>query len=175
MSPMWFVPTIENRDMTSEYTAEEQESFRNDPRKLVQHANNLENQVNAMWGAGLYYRESEGQKDEREMLRARMEQFIQDKRLLDGEIIYSVPFSIKYYVFLTTDAGLTPNFAVGCRRITPGDAYMVAIQKPNVDIRFTPVARITEDGLVGGDGIERRVELCAPQASMPLTVHGSPW
>jgi cation diffusion facilitator CzcD-associated flavoprotein CzcO len=59
--------------------------------------------------------------------------------------------------------GFTPNFAIGCRRITPGDPYMKAIQEPNVDVHFTHVEEITENGLIGGDGQERKVDtiVCA--------------
>jgi hydroxyversicolorone monooxygenase len=40
---------------------------------------------------------------------------------------------------------------------------MKAIQEPNVDVHFTPVEKITEDGVVGGDGIERKCDtiVCA--------------
>ena len=59
--------------------------------------------------------------------------------------------------------GFTPEWGIGCRRITPGDPYMEAIQKPNVDVHFTAVQRITEDGVVGEDGVERKVDtiVCA--------------
>lgn len=40
---------------------------------------------------------------------------------------------------------------------------MVAIQEENVDVHFTAVEKITEDGVVGGDGIERKCDtiVCA--------------
>jgi len=40
---------------------------------------------------------------------------------------------------------------------------MEAIQKPNVDVHFTPVTEITEDGVIGGDGVERKCDtiICA--------------
>jgi len=59
--------------------------------------------------------------------------------------------------------GFTPNFGIGCRRITPGDPYMKAIQQPNVDVHFTQVDEITDDGLIGSDGVERKVDtiVCA--------------
>lgn len=59
--------------------------------------------------------------------------------------------------------GFTPKWEVGCRCVTPGDPYMEAIQKENVDVHFTHVERITEEGVVGGDGIERKVDtiICA--------------
>ncbi|KAM0330552.1 hypothetical protein ACHAQA_003499 [Verticillium albo-atrum] len=47
---------------------------------------------------------------------------------------------------------LLPKFSVGCRRIAPGDAYMKAVQKPNVNMRFCGVQEITSDGVIGDDG-----------------------
>jgi cation diffusion facilitator CzcD-associated flavoprotein CzcO len=40
---------------------------------------------------------------------------------------------------------------------------MLAIQKENVDVHFTAVDEITEDGVIGNDGIERKVDtiVCA--------------
>lgn len=59
--------------------------------------------------------------------------------------------------------GFTLKWEVGCRHVTPGDPYMEATQKENVDVHFTQVERITEEGVVGGDGIERKVDtiICA--------------
>jgi hypothetical protein len=49
------------------------------------------------------------------------------------------------------------------RRITPGDPYMSAIQKDNVDVHFTAVDEIDETGVIGNDGIHREVDtiVCA--------------
>ncbi|KAJ6001806.1 hypothetical protein N7522_007033 [Penicillium canescens] len=44
--------------------------------------------------------------------------------------------------------GFTVKCGVGCRRVTPG----------NVDVHFTGVDRLTEDGVVGSDGVERKVD-----------------
>ena len=40
---------------------------------------------------------------------------------------------------------------------------MEAIQKGNVDVHFTPVESCTEEGVVGADGVERKVDtiVCA--------------
>ena len=59
--------------------------------------------------------------------------------------------------------GFTPNFQLGCRRVTPGDPYIEAIQRPNVDVHFTSVTRLTKNGVIGADGIERKVDavICA--------------
>lgn len=137
---VWFVQIANNYGQNKEYTEEEREEFRKDPRKLVAHAKDIENQVNGLWGA--FYAGSEVQKGAQEMFRTRMKEFIKDERLLEG---------------------FTPKFEVGCRRITPGDPYMHAIQEPNVDVHFTAVNEITETGVIGADGIEREVDtiVCA--------------
>lgn len=59
--------------------------------------------------------------------------------------------------------GFSPNFSVACRRITPGDPYMKAIQEPNITVHFTAVKEFTEEGVLGADGIERKVDtvVCA--------------
>lgn len=71
-----------------------------------------------------------------------MAEFIKDRRLLEG---------------------FTPEWGVGCRRVTPGDPYMLAIQEPNVDVHFTAVESVSENGVIGEDGKEREVDtiVCA--------------
>ena len=77
-----------------------------------------------------------------EMFRRRMGEFTKDKRLFDG---------------------FTPTFGLGCRRITPSDPYMPAIQEENVDFHFTAVESCTEEGVGGADGFEGKVDtiMCA--------------
>ena len=137
---VWFVQIANNYGQNKEYDDKEKQDFKKDPKALVAHAKDIEDQVNGLWGA--FYDGSEAQKMGQEMFRNRMAEFIKDKRLLEG---------------------FTPTFGLGCRRITPGDPYMVAIQEENVDVHFTPVVSCTEDGVVGEDGTERKADtiVCA--------------
>lgn len=137
---VWFVEIANNFGANKEYSQEERDDFRQNPHKLVEHARSIEDQVNGLWG--IFYEGAEGQAMAQDMFRKRMASFIKDERLLKG---------------------FTPNFAVGCRRVTPGDPYMLAIQEENVDVHFTHVQKITEDGVIGGDGVERKVDtiVCA--------------
>lgn len=137
---VWFVQIANNFGQNKEYTDEERKIFRNDPSALVAHAKDVEDQVNGLWGA--FYSGTETQKMAQDIYGKRMAEHIKDERLLKG---------------------FTPKFGVGCRRITPGDPYMAAIQKENVDVHFTAVASCTEDGVVGEDGEERKVDtiICA--------------
>lgn len=43
---------------------------------------------------------------------------------------------------------LVPQFAVGCRRLTPGPGYLEALQAENVKIRFDKIVKITKSGIV---------------------------
>jgi len=58
---------------------------------------------------------------------------------------------------------LVPDFSVGCRRTSPGIAFMEALKEPNVSVHFTPVVKITPDGPVGADGTTTKVDtlICA--------------
>lgn len=100
----------------------------------------IEDQVNGLWET--FYSDTDAQKQGQELFSKRMAEFIKDERLLKG---------------------FTPNFGIGCRRITPGDPYMMAIQEKNIDVHFTAVASCTENGVVGEDGVERKVDtiVCA--------------
>ncbi|GAB7359378.1 hypothetical protein MBLNU230_g6029t1 [Neophaeotheca triangularis] len=137
---VWFVQFADNNGSNREYTEEEKENFRHDPKTLVAHAKYIEDQVNGIWGG--FYSGTEAQKQIADYFKQRMAEYIKDERLLRG---------------------FTPKFEVGCRRITPGDPYMKAIQEENVDVHFTPVVSATEDGVVGEDGVERKVDtiVCA--------------
>ncbi|KAF2790345.1 FAD/NAD(P)-binding domain-containing protein [Melanomma pulvis-pyrius CBS 109.77] len=137
---VWFIQIANNYGQNKEYSQEERDRFRNNPKELVAHAKDIEDQINGLWD--LFYTGSEAQKGAQEMFRARMRELIKDDRLYKG---------------------FNPKFEVGCRRVTPGDPYMEAIQKDNVSVNFTAVKSITETGVVGEDGEEREVDtiICA--------------
>lgn len=89
---VWFVQIANNYGQNKEYSQEERDEFRKDPKKLVAHAKDIENQVNGLWGA--FYTDSEAQKGAQQLFRERMKEFIKDERLLKG---------------------FTPKFEVGCK------------------------------------------------------------
>jgi hypothetical protein len=89
---VWFVQIANNFGQNKEYSQEERDEFRRDPRKLLAPAKDMENQVNGLWGA--FCTGSEAQKAVQTFFRERMKEFIKDGRLLEG---------------------FTPKFEVGCR------------------------------------------------------------
>ncbi|GAA5983688.1 hypothetical protein JCM10908_000381 [Rhodotorula pacifica] len=56
-----------------------------------------------------------------------------------------------------------PNFAVGCRRLTPGPGYLEALCEDHVDFVSSPIERITETGIRCADGTSREYDtiICA--------------
>jgi cyclohexanone monooxygenase len=55
-------------------------------------------------------------------------------------------------------AALTPKFTLGCKRILLSNTWFPAIQEPNVELVPHAATSITPDGIVGDDGIERKVD-----------------
>lgn len=58
---------------------------------------------------------------------------------------------------------LTPKFAVGCRRLTPGNGFLESLCEEHVTVVSNPIERITEKGIMTKDGTEHEVDtiVCA--------------
>ena len=55
-------------------------------------------------------------------------------------------------------ARLTPDYAIGCKRILVSNDYLPALTRPNVELVTEGVAEVREHSVVGGDGVERPVD-----------------
>lgn len=115
------------------------ERFVNDPQYYYEYRKDLE--VKTATGFRAMFNGS----PHREMLRAatldHMGKQITDKKLLNM---------------------LTPNFEIGCRRYTPGDHYLKALQQPNVKATTSPILRLAEHGVVTSEGLDEvDVVICA--------------
>ena len=53
---------------------------------------------------------------------------------------------------------LTPDYAPGCKRLTPAPGYIEALQDPKLDFVTGGILKATPTGLVGNDGILREVD-----------------
>lgn len=137
---VWFVQIANNFGQNHEYSQADRDEFRRNPQALVTHAKDIEDQINGLWGT--FYEGSDQKATVEDMFRTRMRELIKDDRLYKG---------------------FAPTWSIGCRRVTPGDPYIKAIQEPNVDVHFTAVESCTEDGVVGEDGVERKCDtiVCA--------------
>ncbi|KAK6366879.1 hypothetical protein LTS17_010430 [Exophiala oligosperma] len=54
---------------------------------------------------------------------------------------------------------LIPTWAPGCRRVTPGDGFLEALVKDNVDCVFSGIEKITPDGILTADGRQHKFDI----------------
>lgn len=54
---------------------------------------------------------------------------------------------------------LLPKFEVGCRRFTPGDHYLHALQQENVSVISHNIVRMTEKGILDATGTVTEVDI----------------
>jgi cation diffusion facilitator CzcD-associated flavoprotein CzcO len=130
-TPVWFVEIAGNDGKNIAYTTNQKRDFQNNPASLVAHAKSLEDQVNSGWS--MMIKGSADQLAAQAHFRKRTAEIVKDPEIADR---------------------ITPKFSVGCRRITPGDPYLNAIQQPNVKVVFEEAVRITESSVDGKDGTE---------------------
>ena len=132
-TPIWFIQIADNFGNNHEYSVEERADFRAHPEKLVAHIKAAESFFNARWNHNLVG--TREQKEIKAMVEKRMREMIKDDKIYEK---------------------ITPDFPVNCRRMTPGDPYMKAMQEPNVSMNFCAATEITESGVIGADGVERK-------------------
>lgn len=135
---------------------EDRENFKKDPYKLQAHGKSIERRLNGLFPN--FYSGTDHQRNAIKFFYDQMKIKIKDPKLLQGEFR-------RCWICLHANAfpGFTPDFVPGCRRITPGDPFIYAVQEPNVEVVFKGVVKLTEDGVVDSDGVERKVDavVCA--------------
>jgi len=55
-------------------------------------------------------------------------------------------------------ARLTPDYAMGCKRILLSNDFYPAVAQPNVDVVTSPIAEVRPRSIVTADGVERAVD-----------------
>ncbi|KAH7006843.1 hypothetical protein EDB80DRAFT_842036 [Ilyonectria destructans] len=135
-TPVWFAPGLAGDAFSPEYSPEDQERFKKDPVALQTHGKEIERKLNGLFLA--FYGGSDHQKKAINFFYDEMKIKIKDPKLLKG---------------------FTPDFVPGCRRITPGDPFIHAIQEPNAEVVFKGVTQLTEDGVIDSDGVERKCDI----------------
>ncbi len=53
---------------------------------------------------------------------------------------------------------LTPDYAIGCKRVLLSDDYYPALTQPNVELVTAPISRVCERSILTEDGAEREVD-----------------
>lgn len=123
-----------------EYTAEQKAEFK-DPSKLLAYCKKIEHDFNQLY-KGLQYGTD-------------MHNFFanQSKEIMTARLNNKAKLM----------ENLIPDWAFGCRRLSPGDGYLESLQEKNVSPIFSAVTRITEGGLIDANGDVYKVDaiICA--------------
>jgi cation diffusion facilitator CzcD-associated flavoprotein CzcO len=137
-SPTWVSPVQAQEQHV--YSEEERRVFAEDPQALLKYRKELEAGFSALWP--MFIADSEVQK----ATFGGMTMMMKDKLRNEG-----------------LEELVIPQWAVGCRRITPGVGYLETLGSEKVEVVFGEIQKITEKGCVGGDGKEHPVDvlICA--------------
>ncbi|KAL4948475.1 hypothetical protein BDW69DRAFT_203512 [Aspergillus filifer] len=131
-TPSWISPPVAlPLDVKKDrlYSEEEKQRFRDDPDGYLDMRKGLEDQFNRIFGA--FKRDGSEQAALRARFEERMKSLIKDEEL---------------------QKKLIPSFEAGCRRINPGEEYLLALQEENVSPIFDPIQEIVPGGVMTNDG-----------------------
>lgn len=120
------------------YTEEQKEVLRNDPKKYLTYRKTIESELNSRFKFII-----NGSKEQADA-RAFAEKEMRRKLAAKPEI---------------ADIIVPTNFAVGCRRPTPGNGYLEALCEDNVTVVSQSIEEITEKGIRTADGVEHEFDV----------------
>ncbi|KAF8645042.1 hypothetical protein AX16_008103 [Volvariella volvacea WC 439] len=127
-SPTWVTlqPGLEIRP----YTEEEKHRFANDPSGLLRYRKKIEARYHDLLPRLIG--------DAKKKEAARAYSILEMKDRLGDDVALA--------------AKLTPDWSVGCRRVTPGPGYLETLRKENVEVVLGEIDRITETGCIAAQG-----------------------
>ena len=68
-------------------------------------------------------------------------------------------------------AALTPDYALGCKRVLLSDDFYPALQRPHVDLVTTSIAKVVPDGIVTSDGVHHPADVLIEGTGFRVTDH----
>lgn len=122
------------------YTQKEKDRFREDPKYHLSYRRAIERAV--VGGFQAFYRGSDKNIEARETLRKSMA----DKLGPGLEEVKN---------------RFIPEWSPGCRRLTPGEGYLEAFSRDNVQPVFEDIIKITPEGVLTKDGVEHKADIIA--------------
>ena len=122
------------------FTDEEKREFAEKPGVLTQYRKEIERGLNGQFG--IFLKDSQPNKDTHTHMLEQMRSKLGNKYL---------------------EEKLIPDWAVGCRRLTPGVNYLESLTKPNVKVVYGEINSVTEKGPLCDDGNEYPIDvlICA--------------
>ncbi|EXJ60491.1 hypothetical protein A1O7_04644 [Cladophialophora yegresii CBS 114405] len=122
--------TTDGKNFT--YTEEQRKTFRENPQAHFEMRKDLESSIN-----GFFFGMKTGHPFQQGLEAACKAQM--------GAILKEDP---------ELAAKMIPQFHPGCRRLTPGDGYLEALQQPNAKVCWSPITEVTEKGIRTAEGEE---------------------
>jgi cation diffusion facilitator CzcD-associated flavoprotein CzcO len=120
-----------------QYPEEQKQNFENDEEGFNKYCRDVEGELNKRFT--LMHLNSKDQKVSRDFVAETMKERLGDNELLKQKLI--------------------PNFALGCRRMTPGSDYLESLSRPNVSVVTDAAASFTSTGVVDASGTEHKVDV----------------
>jgi cation diffusion facilitator CzcD-associated flavoprotein CzcO len=133
-----------------EYSTEQIKHFNENPEEYVKYCRDIEGELNKRFN--LMHLNSNDQKNSRELIAGMMKTKINNDKIA---------------------AKMIPDFALGCRRMTPGSGYLESLTKENVEVINESATRLTSSGIVDESGVEHQVDvvICATGFDTTFTPH----
>ena len=134
-SRTWVTPALAQRfsgppGINKVFTDEEQREWSEHPEKYLAYRKEIENELNARFR--LYVKDSQAQKMGKKFTVDQMTARLSEKPELVEDLL--------------------PDFAVGCRRPTPGSGYLEALCSPKVEIIWGDIETFNENGIKSASG-----------------------
>ncbi|THY86154.1 steroid monooxygenase, partial [Aureobasidium pullulans] len=120
------------------YSDEQKEILQNDPVKYLKYRKIIESEMNVRFKFIL------NGSPEQAAVRKLVEADMRNKLVSKPEI---------------SDVLIPKDFAVGCRRPTPGNGYLEALCKDNVEVVSDSITKITATGIETADGVNHEVDI----------------
>ncbi|KAH8714138.1 hypothetical protein BGZ61DRAFT_505107 [Ilyonectria robusta] len=120
------------------FTEEEKQRFRDDPEYHLKFRKGIEAEINSLFA--MFFQGSETSEMFRKVITEEMH-----RRIGPGNE------ELKKFII--------PTWAPGCRRISPGDGYLEALAKPNVEPVFGGIKKIVPEGVVTEDGKTHKLDI----------------
>jgi len=120
------------------FSEEEKKRFRDNPEYHLDFRKRIEAEINSLFG--MYQRGSEMSNHFRDVITKEMY-----RRMGPGHE------KLKSFII--------PKWSPGCRRISPGDGYLEALVKDNVEPVFSGIVKVTPEGILTEDGKEHKFDI----------------
>ncbi|KAJ5781044.1 hypothetical protein N7457_006204 [Penicillium paradoxum] len=141
-SPTWVAPQflgqLAKDGRGTKYTEEQKAEFRQSSETLLNYRREIDHALNSRFPN--FYTGSEQQKMAREAVEKGMREKLagMEPKLRES---------------------LIPDFDVGCRRVTPGEGYLEALQADNVQVVRDSIQSISKEGVVTSDGTTHSLDV----------------